>query len=795
MESINFLLLIIILILIITTRSSILYQVRNLEDMIYKLQNKIQELQKHPQSPPTISSQVEEKKEIISKPEIPVIEPEEKKDWPKYMPSTAKKEPEKMITKEKVSEPEKEIKIIPPIVTQRSPEPKKKNDFEKLLGENLLSKIGIATLVLGVAYFVKYAIDQNWINEIGRVAIGILAGGAIIGIAHKLKDNYRTFSSILIGGGISVLYITITIAFREYALFSQTVSFIFLILITIFSVILSILYDRKELAIFSLLGGFASPLMISSGTGNYIVLFSYIFILNAGMLAISFKKQWKIVSIIAYVLTQFFYWSWLFLSFDKETHGYVGAILFIGLFYIQFYLLSMIEYFRHERKLTAFQALIILSNNLSLFAAAIYIFKYYPLDLKGLITICMAAFNAVPMFLLFKNKAFDKNMLYMLVAIVLTFVSLAVPIQLEGCAITMFWAAETVILLWLWQKSKINIFKSGFIIIQCLVLISLIMDWGNYYTRSILYPENILPVMFNKVCITGLFISFTILFNSWLTGKEKSEIFIRNYNTKVLRKFYTGLWIILLFLTGIFELNYQISYHFPSEMFCKSVNSLYFLLFLMIVLLVRWNKVSGLKLLYCLSLFSIAFYVTAYLYFTFNIRGEILFEELPGWWYFNIHYLSFPALVVIYTFILKKKEILSDKTYQNLIYWLFAITSVIILSVETDNILLMNFINRYGETIVLKNSHSIAYPILWGIISFLFMFWGMKKKIQTLRIISLTLFSLIILKLYLYDVWHMQPTGRILAFIFLGILFLVVSFMYQKVKKLLTEKENEKVTE
>lgn len=786
MEILNFILIIVILIIIISAKKSILREIENLGDIIRNLSFKINELDKKIQNQKTDQPLVEQEQKIIVE-QQPVTEPE------LVIPEEIIPEPEiveSFITEEEQVEPEvveeivREEIIVPSVTQQDQPKPEKeKSDIEKWLGENLLSKIGIATLVLGIAYFVKYAIDQNWINEIGRVAIGILLGGAIIGIAHKLKDNYRTFSSILVGGGISVLYITITIAFREYNLFSQTVAFIFLIFITILSVLLSILYDRKELAIFSLLGGFASPLMVSSGTGNYIVLFSYIFILNAGMLVLSFKKQWKIVSIISYIFTQIFYWAWLIISFNEFTQGRIGALVFISLFYVQFYVLAIIEYFKHERKLSAFQSLIVLSNNLSMFAAAIYIFRNSTLDVKGLITIIMALLNAIPMIILFKQKAIDKNMLYMLIAIVLTFVSLAVPIQLEGCAITMFWAAETVILLFLWQKSEITIFKSGFIILQFLVLASLFMDWGNYYIRTL---DNHIPIVFNKICITGLFVTATIIFNSWLFGKEKFDEFIDGVSIKSLQRIFTGIWIVLLFVTGLFELDYQINYYFSSDAFCKSILGLYFYLFLMILLWVRWKKESGLKALYYLSLTSLISYVTIYMYFVFEVRGEVMFGELPGWWYFNMHYFSIPAVLIILIFILKKKgEIFEEKTRQNWMYWLVAIISVIILSVEIDNILLMNFAEKYGQYTVLKNSHNIAYPILWGLFSFPFMFFGMKKKNRTLRIISLTLFSLIIIKLYAYDVWHMQPTGRILAFIFLGVILLVVSFMYQKLKKLL----------
>src|SRR5207247_885824 len=105
--------------------------------------------------------------------------------------------PPKSILAEKVNAPP--YKPLPPAPSFFESHP----DLEKFIGENLINKIGIAILVLGIGFFVKYAIDKNWINEFGRVAIGILAGGILIGIAHYMRKGFKAFSSVLVGGGLS----------------------------------------------------------------------------------------------------------------------------------------------------------------------------------------------------------------------------------------------------------------------------------------------------------------------------------------------------------------------------------------------------------------------------------------------------------------------------------------------------------------------------------------------------------------------------------------------------------------
>ena len=124
---------------------------------------------------------------------------------------------EKIIVEEKIvkQQPIFNANIPPPIKHHMVPQKtwwdnfKDRNpDLEKFVGENLIPKIGIAILVIGIGFFVKYAIDQNWINETARAGIGILAGAILLGVAHKMRSNFKAFSSILVAGAISTFYFT-----------------------------------------------------------------------------------------------------------------------------------------------------------------------------------------------------------------------------------------------------------------------------------------------------------------------------------------------------------------------------------------------------------------------------------------------------------------------------------------------------------------------------------------------------------------------------------------------------------
>ncbi len=656
-----------------------------------------------------------------------------------------------------------------------------KDAFRKIFGDNILTKIGVITLVLGIGFFVKYAIDQDWINEIGRVGIGMFTGALIIGIAHRCRKNFHIFSSILVGGGIAVFYITITLAFREYELFTQTVAFILLIIVTCFSVVLSLLYDRKELAIFSLLGAYASPLMVSTGAGNYIVLFTYLLIVNVGMLCVSFVKKWRIIGVIAYIMNLCFFWGWLFNSFEEQ---YFGAMLFASLFFLQFYLLAIIDHHKYKNKITSFQIILILTDNLSLFLAYVYITGYNWSELRGVLTIAIALVNVIILFFLYRKSNIDRNLLYLIIGVALTFVSLSIPMQLDGYSITMFWAVEMVVLLWIWQRSKIEVFRLGFLAIILLVLISYMIDISKSYNSSFEIANFI-----NSLFITGCVVIIAFVISSFLLRREEGIIRIGNFNlisVSILRSIFYVISVLLIFIVPYQEISFQVDKYFEynnSSDFHALVMCTYAFLFIAILACVRWYKGKVSKMYFGFFLASVIFYILVYIPICLNFRESAFFEDAYPHGYFSVHFIGLLSIALLIVWLCRSmRTVFLDRF--TLISWILVILSVVILSIETDNIVILLFGNSDNYYPLLYDLHTFGYPILWGLMAFALMVWGIKCRIVVLRKISLIFFALIIVKFYIYDVWHMSQTGRIVSFVALGIILLLVSFMQQKIKTL-----------
>ncbi|WP_233897518.1 DUF2339 domain-containing protein [Tenacibaculum piscium] len=692
---------------------------------------------------------------------------------------------------------------------------KEKNpDLEKFIGENLINKLGILILVLGISFFVKYAIDKDWINEPARVGIGVLCGSLIMAIAHKLKKNYTSFSSVLVAGAISIFYFTIYIAFHEYQLFSQTVAFAIMTVITIFSTLVAVSYNRQELAVLSLIGGFSAPFMVSTGEGNYVVLFTYIAILNIGILGISYFKKWRISTILSFIFTTILFGSWCALKIGSNTFSHTGALIFATLFYFIFSITIVLNNLRNKGVFSTIEYFILVANTFVFFGLGMLILNDLESNLTGLFTLLLALYNIAYATVLYKKFGLDKNAIYLLIGLALTFVTLTIPIQFEGNIITLFWASEAVLLFWLSQKSKIDTFKIGAFIIQVLTLISLFLDWEKYsFTKD-------LNVILNPLFIAGLVVSCSLFLTYWLLKKEK-EVVIKHFSINInsYRNILLIITILITYFTGILEVNYQ-AYQFLKNTFSAfSFPVTYHFIFITIVLyiasILKNKNIS--KGILIVGLISTVLYIINFYKLPANELIENFVENTDTNYAFYFHYIILSCLIYFGYQLYNTSDLLFKikPKQRKWLPWIFTFAIVYILSNEimihglhlsnsVDTVALSEKFPESENDFYAKSNfvHSqisatktqiikIGYPILWGVFSFIFLIIGIKKQWKNLRVIALSLLGFTILKLFIYDIKNVSETGKIIAFILLGVLILIISFVYQKLKKLVVDETTE----
>lgn len=183
------------------------------------------------------------------------------------------------------------------------PTSRSKNALEDFIGTNLLNKVGIAVLVLGIGFGTKYSIDHGLIDPLTRIVLGYLSGIALLGIAMRLRTSHEAFSAVLLSGGMAVLYFITYAAYSFYGLIPQLPAFILMVLFTFFTVFASLRYDVEVIAIIGLVGAYAVPILLSDGSGRVVILFSYMTVINTGILSLAFRKYWKRLYYISFILT------------------------------------------------------------------------------------------------------------------------------------------------------------------------------------------------------------------------------------------------------------------------------------------------------------------------------------------------------------------------------------------------------------------------------------------------------------------------------------------------------------
>lgn len=732
-----------------------------------------------PKTPPPAQPPIIRKEEILA----PIIE--EQKPAPEKNFTPAAETKETLPLQESPVTVATQTKVPPAFTTE--PLATEKTDWEKFIGENLANKIGIAILVLGISFFVKFAIDKNWINESGRVIIGLISGGILVVVAHYIRNTYRSFSSVLVGGGLTVFYFTIAFAFHQYNLMSQQAAFIIMVVITAFAVVLSVFYNRMELAILATVGGFITPFLVSTGQNNYVTLFTYLCILNAGLLVLSWFKQWKAINIIALFFTVIIYGGWLTRQIftDKEPFPYQWALFFATVFYALSLTTHIINNLKLKIKFGAFDFTFLLAINFLFYSAGVIILEYWNNgEYKGLFTASLGIINLALAWVFFKKKSIDKNFIYLLIGLTLTFISLTGPVQLKGNHISLFWAGEIVLLFWLYQRSGIMLLKIASLLILPLLLISLCMAWWTIYIGN----DSLIPRIINKGFITTLVTAVALLIYYKLMQKEADTFYLSTTITnKSIRNISLTTGTLLTYATGAWEIFYQFKTRLPETGIYAAYLQLYSFAFVIVILLPFKKSPSFILIKFLLTIAGFVMYVF-HLGINYNISLNMLTTG-NNRIHFIAHWISAALLIwLLYDLIkyFRKQQILKD--YEIPFTWIATICLIFLLSVEMYHVIMWtNYQNErswlYWENLYYKAGLSI----LWGLCSFAMMWLGMKHRFKTIRIISLTLFTVTLIKLFLYDIRNIPPGGKIAAFILLGVLLLIISFMYQRLKKIIMD--------
>ncbi|MBN1407002.1 MAG: DUF2339 domain-containing protein [Calditrichaceae bacterium] len=721
----------------------------------------------------------------------------------------------------KKPEPVSESAISAPLVesqvssTQRTKFklPRFKTDLEKFIGENLINKIGIIIIIIAVIIGAKYAIDHQLISPLTRIILGYFVGLGFLGVAIRLKKNYENFSAVLLSGSMAIMYFITYAAYAFYKLFPQEVAFMVMVLFTVFTVIAAINYNKQVIAQIGLVGAYGVPFLLSEDTGRVGVLFTYMAIINAGILAISIKKYWKPLYYSSFALTWIIYSAW-YVSDFTILKFFAFALSFAFIFFIIFHLTFLIYKIRGNEKFEKWDITLLLPN-----AFVFYAFGYTILSdhnvgvqLLGLYTIGNALIHFITGMIIYKREAVDKNLIYLVAGLALVFITIAIPVQLDGNWVTLLWAGEATLLFWIGRGKKAAIYEKISYPLIVLAFFSLIQDWATVYNTYIVEnPDTWITPIFNINFLTSfLCIAAFGLINFLQFRKKFPSAIETGYAISTIMKFVIPIILLIvlyysfrleietycdqLYQNSRVELQADSQYTYPQFDYdlkkYKTIWVINYSLFFMIALsLINIKKLkNNLLALYNLGLnaFTIFVFLVMGLLVLSELRDSYLTQYLAEYYnqgVFNI-YIRYIALlltaVLLYTSYCYIHQDFIKKDFSTAFDFVLHGSSLWIVSSE-----LIHWMDIFDSA----QSYKLGLSILWGSYALFLIILGIWKKKRYLRISAIVLFGVTLLKLFFYDAAHLGTIAKTILFLILGILLLVISFLYNKYKNLIFDED------
>jgi uncharacterized membrane protein len=361
----------------------------------------------------------------------------------------------------------------------------------------ILGRIGITALVIGMAFFLKYAYDNNWIQPAGRVLIGILIGLIIMAIGQYLRKKYLQYSDLLIGGGLAILYTSVLSSHVLYNLTDPIQTFMGLLVVTIIGVALSMMNATITLAVVAFIGGYLAPMFIGVSNLGTNLTFVYITILNAGILAILLTKKWTNLVLCALIGTWIIFSGWYFGSYTQEL--LIPTLLFVLVQFLIFTASSVFRIIVEKIKAVEIDYFVLSTSALSFFLLYYSLLMPEYVHYVSLGSVLIAGLYILIALVAYKENPGDRTLNIFLPGLAVAFLTIAVPIEFSGPWIAAWWFIESLVLYILASTSSSRGFQVMGVVVYILGLFNLF-----YYLSTYIQTKDFV-ILFNGPFIMTMF--------------------------------------------------------------------------------------------------------------------------------------------------------------------------------------------------------------------------------------------------------------------------------------------------
>lgn len=679
--------------------------------------------------------------------------------------------------------------------------------------------IGIGILVIGVFIGSKYSIEHNLVKPAVRIIFGYIMSVGLMAFAFRLRKNYKLYSAVLLSGSMAIAYFITYMAYSFYDLIPQPAAFGMMVVFTIFTVYSAIRYNMQVIAHIGMIGAYAVPFLLSNDTGRIALFFSYVAVINCGILFISFRRQWKALYYVAFGLTWIIFASWFWVKFDPYVH--LGtAVIFAGIFFSIFYAVTLCYKLIRKETFDAGDVTMILVNT-----AFFYGMGYYALSehvdgeqYTGLFTAITAFLHFIAAFAIWRTKLSDKQLFWFVSGLVLLFLTIAFPVQMDGNWVTMAWGIEAAILFWVGRTKNNSMYEIFSYPMMAVAFFSVLHDWGMRNFRFGMWNElTTIDVFANKWFFSTLVViaaygviaminrSPRYTLPKGITPGVQQSVGIIAWSLFIVLGYFTFRFEISTYWDQLYQASAQGVSSVAGEEFTytahnedlKMYKSIwlinYSLLFFSLISLLNLRVVKDVVL----GWISLSFNTLTLLIFIFlglfqisELRESYLMPESAQLFehttmHLYIRYISIPfALLTLLVEFFHIRAGFLPKWLRTGFEFLLHYTILHLLSSE-----LLHWMDVTGND---HRSYKLGLSLLWGGYALLLVGLGIWKKKTYLRVSAIVLLSVTLCKLFFYDLVHLPTLSKVVVFVSLGIVLLIIAFLYNKYKQALFGDEETK---
>jgi len=348
------------------------------------------------------------------------------------------------------------------------------HSLESRIGSQWFNRIGILAVLIAMAWFLKLAIDNHWIGPLGRVLIGLVAGAGLIAWSERFRNRgYAVFSYSLKAVGSGILYLSLWAAFSLFHLMPSGAAFVAMILVTAFNGFMAWVQDAELLALYAIVGGFGTPLLLSTGENHEVALLSYILLLDVAVLVLVGLRPWSRLLFGAYAGTALILGGWWIGYYTEAQFG--RTAFFVCCFFLIFAFAPRLVRVKDEEGIHGWDALALLALPVAN-ATLGFIAFYVLLDKTDTqwagpwLAVAFAAFYLLLLRLPARGrlKASPAVLESLHLAAAVVFLTIAIPLKAKGRWLTVGWLAEGAALLWVVERVKSRLLRV--LALGCLVL-------------------------------------------------------------------------------------------------------------------------------------------------------------------------------------------------------------------------------------------------------------------------------------------------------------------------------------